>query len=112
MSSFFWGGYYGTQYRVRLGPPFAENTSYKAHNLTGFNHQKTLLTWISALIKGYGLLMVYAGICWAYEGILGLLRIRMKLTFEFSRVLLRYFRAILLLLRVWGLGSRVWGSAL
>ena len=35
--------YYGTQYRVRLYPPFEYSISHKENNLTGFNDQKTLL---------------------------------------------------------------------
>ena len=33
-------GYYGTQYRVRLYPPFGYSILYKEYNLTRFNHQK------------------------------------------------------------------------
>ena len=38
-------GYYGTQYRVRLYPPFGYRILYKEYYLTRFNHQKKLLTW-------------------------------------------------------------------
>ena len=31
-------------YRVRLYPPFGYSILYKVYDLTGFNHQKTLLT--------------------------------------------------------------------
>ena len=32
-------GYYGTQYRVRLYPPFGYSILYKEYYLTRFNHQ-------------------------------------------------------------------------
>ena len=35
---FIWG-YYGTQYRVRLYPPFGYSILYKEYDLTRFNHQ-------------------------------------------------------------------------
>ena len=35
------GVYYGTQYRVRLFPPFGYSMLYKEHNLTRFNHQNS-----------------------------------------------------------------------
>ena len=40
MSSIFIWGYYGTQYRVKLYPPFGYSILYNDYNLTGFNHQK------------------------------------------------------------------------
>ena len=33
--------YCGTQYRVRLYPPFGYSILYKEYYLTGFNHQKS-----------------------------------------------------------------------
>ena len=42
--SYFIWGYYGTQYRGRLYPPFGDSIVYKEYNLTRFNHQKTLLS--------------------------------------------------------------------
>ena len=33
---------YGTQYRVRLYPPFGYSILYTEYYLTGFNHPKTL----------------------------------------------------------------------
>ena len=39
-------GYYGTQYRVRLYPPFGYSILYKEYNLARFNSQKTLLSWV------------------------------------------------------------------
>ena len=33
-------GYYGTQYRVRLWPPFGYSILYEEYYLTEFNHQK------------------------------------------------------------------------
>ena len=44
LEKYFIWGYHGTQYRVRLYPPFGYSTLYKEYYLTGLNHQKTLLT--------------------------------------------------------------------
>ena len=46
-SSILFGGYYGTQYRVRFYPPFGYSFLYKEYNLTGFDNQKTLLTRVA-----------------------------------------------------------------
>ena len=43
MSSIFTWGYYGTQYRVKFDPPSGYSILNKEYNLTGINHQKTLL---------------------------------------------------------------------
>ena len=39
-SSILFGGYYGTQYRVRFYPPFGYVFFSKEYNLTGFDNQK------------------------------------------------------------------------
>ena len=40
MSSIIFWGFYGTQYRVRLYPPFGCSVLYKEYYLTRFNYQK------------------------------------------------------------------------
>ena len=40
MSSILFGETVGTQYRVRLYPPFGYSILYKEYDLTGFNHLK------------------------------------------------------------------------
>ena len=42
MSSILFGGYYGTQWRVRLYPPLGYNILFEEYYLTRFNHKKTL----------------------------------------------------------------------
>ena len=42
VSSILFGGYYGTQYRVRLYPAFGYSILYKEYYLTRFNHNKNV----------------------------------------------------------------------
>ena len=41
-------GWYGTQDKVRLRPPFGCSILYPEHNLAWFNHKKTLLMCVCA----------------------------------------------------------------
>ena len=43
----FYLGYSGTQYRVRLHPPFGHSILYRDYNLTRFNHQKNRYSSVS-----------------------------------------------------------------
>ena len=49
--SFIWG-YYGTQYRVRLYPPFGYSILYQEHNLTRCNHQKNTTQFGFGVLRG------------------------------------------------------------